>query len=93
MLARLQKYFSGIPPMFIDGTLYFLIAVFQFLQNAFGAEEAATIMSATFLFWTKMAIGATAAGLLAIKLFRSTAYADHVENKDNPIDAVKASIP
>ncbi len=81
MIAWASKYFSGIPPMFIDGILYAAIAVFAFLQTTLATDEAGKFIDLKWLFYFKTFVGSTSAGLLAIKLYRSTSYADHVETK------------
>jgi len=83
MIQWAAKYFEGISPMFIDGLLYASIAIFQFLQTAFGSDEAGKFIDLQLLFYVKTAVGCTASGLLAIKLYRSTSYADHKEMKKN----------
>ena len=81
MIKYLSKYFAGVSPMFIDGTLYALIALFAFLGTFFGSEDAAQYVHPVWLFWVKGIIGSLSAFLLAIKLFRSTSFADHQESK------------
>ena len=73
----LAKYFDGMSPVFIDGMLYVLIAIFQFWQLAIGSDEAAKLINIKVLFWSKFLIGTGAAALLATKLFRSTSFSDH----------------
>jgi hypothetical protein len=63
--------------MYIDGVLYVCIAVFTFLQTQFGGDEAAKYITPVDLFWLKLVVGALAAGALALKLYRSTAFADN----------------
>jgi hypothetical protein len=81
MIKAIQRYFAGIPPMFIDGCIYVLLAVFTFLQTQFGSDEAAKYISPQILFYVKATVGSLSAGLLALKLFRSTGYAEHVAEK------------
>ena len=82
MIRAIAKYFQGIPSMFIDGALYFLIAVFMFLQAQFGSDEAGKFIELEPLFWIKTFVGAVSAGLLAVKLFRSNEYAEHKRAKN-----------
>ncbi len=77
MIRWMAKYFNGVSPMLIDGVLYFSIAIFQFLQTAFSSDEAGKFIDLELLFYIKTLVGSAAAGLLAIKLFRSTTFADH----------------
>lgn len=60
----------------IDGTLYVSIAVFTFLQGVFGSDEAVKLMPVMLLFISKVTVGAIAAGSLALKMFRSTQFAE-----------------
>jgi hypothetical protein len=83
MIRRVANYFSNIPPMFIDGSIYVILAVFGFLQTQFGSDEASKFISAELLFYLKNLVGSVSAGLLALKLFRSTSYADHKRDKEN----------
>ncbi len=69
-------------PVFQDGLIYFLLAIFAFLQVQFGSDEAGKFIALQPLFWLKTITGAASAGLLALKLFRSRSYADHQDQKE-----------
>ena len=58
-----------------DGWLYAMVAVFGFLTGAFGTDEAKSLLSANHLFWIKTFCGAMSAGALAVKMYRSTTFA------------------
>lgn len=64
----------------IDGTLYVAIAVAGFLQATCGSDEAINMVPSIVLFYTKVMVGAIGAGALALKMFRSTAFADAKTN-------------
>lgn len=81
MLLRLNKYLSDIPAIVIDGALYTALAMVLFLQNQFASDEAGKFISLEWLFYIKTVVGVFAAGLLAVKLFRSTAFAEHKQQK------------
>lgn len=82
MLAYLARYFSGIPPVFIDGLLYYVIAVSAITATFLGTDEAFEIIPRTSLFYMKWINAAfIGAGLTALKTFRSTAYSEHQEAK------------
>lgn len=81
MIAKLANYFKGIPAVFLDGLIYVLLALFTFLQTQFAGDEAAKYITPQTLFWTKLTIGSFATIALALKLFRSTSYADHQKTK------------
>lgn len=76
------KYFSSIPPVFIDGLLYVWIAMTGFCITFFSADDATMFIRPTALFWLKGIFGCGSAGLLALKLYRSTSYAQHLQAKD-----------
>jgi hypothetical protein len=67
----------------IDGALYAAVAVFAFLQSQIGGDDAANLFSQIHLWWAKVVIGSFAAGTLAVKLYRSTAFADNQKRKDD----------
>lgn len=74
----LYQKVHDLPAVFIDGALYVGVAVFAFLQTAFSGDEAAKyITPPVVLFWIKVFLGTGAAATLSVKLYRSTAYADH----------------
>lgn len=81
MIHSLATYFSGLPPVFTDGMLYVLVAIFAFQNSVLSSDDAAKYISPGLLFWMKFTIGSLAAGALALKLFRSTAFADHQQQK------------
>lgn len=81
MIRSIAAYCATIPPVFIDGLLYALVAMFGFLQTQFGSDDAAKFISPQVLFWIKTVVGAMAAMALSIKLYRSTAFADHQAQK------------
>ena len=85
MIKRAADYLSALPAIFIDGSLYMLLAVFQFLQIQFASDEASKFIGLEVLFYIKTGVGSCAAGLLAVKLFRSTAFADHQNNKTGSV--------
>lgn len=86
MLKTCANYLSGIPPAYLEGLLYVLIALFTYLQNALGGDEATKYISPAPLFWIKLIIGAFLACWIAIKLFRSTSFADHQAKKNGTSD-------
>lgn len=83
MIRAAQKYFASIPAVFIDGVLYVLVQMLTVLSTQIGTDESAKYIEAETLFWTKVVIGELAAGVLAIKMFRSTTFADHQQTKKN----------
>ena len=83
MIAYIQRYLSSIPPVFIDGMLYAMIAWFTFNQSYLSGDEAAKYIPAEVKFWLNWVIGSGASLFAAIKMFRSTVFADHQAKKKN----------
>ena len=75
--------------VWIDGVLYFSIAVLVFLQGYFSTEEAYKYCSPFVLFWLKAAVGALGAGAGALKMFRSQTFANHVKSEQAPPEKIQ----
>ena len=69
--------------MFIDGATFVAIQMFTFLSAAFGTDEAAKYITPVPLFWIKIIVGELASAFLALKMFRSTSYADDKRKREN----------
>ena len=80
MLRRFVNYIQRPPPIpaaYIDGTLYVLIALFSALSGVCGSDEAAKWISPVALFYARSFVVVTSACVVALKLFRSTSFAEH----------------
>lgn len=93
MIKRAYNYFSSIPAVFLDGVLYAAIALFTFLGTTFGGDEAAKWITPKWLFIDKTVIGSLSAISLSIKLYRSTAYSDHLKQKEKENNEVIPNQP
>jgi hypothetical protein len=82
MIKAAANYFSAVPPVFIDGLLYCLIALFMFCTTYFSGDEAAKYISANIKFWLNGAFGAAGAVVGALKMFRSNTFAEHTASKE-----------
>lgn len=82
MIRALSSYFSSVPPVFIDGLLYCLIALFGAMIATFGAEEAPKYVNPNWLYWIKESSKWSLALATAIKMFRDTSYSDHRAKKN-----------
>ena len=71
------KKAMDIPAVWIDGALYLAIAFFAALAAVFASDEAAKYIPPEWLFWLRSFCSVTSATMLAAKLFRSTAFAEH----------------
>ncbi len=65
-----------------DGWLYVGIGVCTALTNSFTTEAAAKFIEPLFLFYFNAYLSALNAGLLAAKMYRSTAYGDVKAKQD-----------
>lgn len=83
MIRAAARYFAQIPPVFIDGLLFVLIAWFIFNQSYLGGDEAAKYIEPKMKFWLNWGMGSVASMCGALKMFRSSAYADHQHEKKN----------
>ena len=72
----------NIPDVWIDCGLYIGMGLTSFWALFFGTDEAAKYIAAAPLFWLKCTVGTLDAGFLAAKLFRSTAFAGHVQKRE-----------
>ncbi len=70
---------KSLPAVTIDGIIYALIALFTALSAAFTTDDAAKYIAPYILFWCKTGCTINSATLLAIKMYRSTAYAEHLK--------------
>lgn len=76
-------------PVVFDGTLYASIAIFVFMQGFLSSDEAYKYCNPYLLFWSKFLVGSIAAGVGALKMFRSNSYSEHqkeqaVQQQQNP---------
>ncbi len=73
----------------LDGFLYVGVAICAALTASLNTDEASTIISTVLLFWLKLVAGATGAGLLAGKMYRSRTFADK-QDAAFPVAATQA---
>lgn len=78
------KSLLTVPTVYIDGALYAGAAIFGFAQGFLSGEEAYKYVTPpSVLFWIKLIVGCAAAGCLALKMFRSTTFAEHQQEKSD----------
>lgn len=70
-----------IPPVFIDGGLYVGMGVTSAMIAALSLDEAAKWVAPATLFWLKCALAVLDGVFLNLKMFRSTGYAQHLDEK------------
>lgn len=83
MLRAIQNYFTTVTPMYVDGALYVGIAFFGALAALFSQDEAAKYLQPEALFWVRGSCAVFSATLLSLKMYRSTAFAEHLADKKN----------
>ena len=81
MIRWAANYFSSLPPVFVDGSLYVIIAILTALIAVLGSDDAAKYIAAQTLFWMKAVTNCLNAAAIALKMFRSTQFAEHQEEK------------
>lgn len=72
-----------IPAVWIDSNLYMIVAFFGSWQLSFASDDAEKYITGEMLFWLKGSVASLAATALALKMFRSTQFADHQKLKQN----------
>lgn len=78
MIYRFLTWLSGsIPPVVFDGLVYTAIAALNAFAAGIGSDEAAKFISPMPLFWMRLLSYVFAQTMLAVKMFRSTGYADY----------------
>jgi hypothetical protein len=70
----------------VDGSLYVLIALFTVMQATFSSDEAYKYVPPHLKFWLMNTIEWALAAVSALKMFRSTSYGEHLENKKKEQD-------
>lgn len=82
MLRRVMTWLAGdITPVQLDGWIYVLIAFFAAIFATFSDDTVYKYCNPTLAYWTEHLSGWAGAALLALKMYRSTAYADHLKKQ------------
>lgn len=81
-LADSIKAMTKISPTVFDGLVYLALGWFIYAQSYLGGDDAAKYINPAPLFWLNFAVGSGATIAGALKMFRSTAYADY-KNKQS----------
>ncbi len=82
----------SIRPVHIDGAIFVAIAVTMAMAQTFGSDEAAKYISQETLWYLKNIVGWGSAGFLAVKMFRSQAYAHDVKEQQTGLTESGASV-
>ncbi len=73
-------------PVTVDGFLWVAIALFTTMQSMLSNDDSYKYVDARFLFWAKFTVACGAASAGALKAFRSTTFAQHLEENPTPKD-------
>lgn len=92
ILKNLQTYYSGIKPVYIDGLLYVLIALFGAMEATFNSDDAYKYMNVYFMYYAKQVTIWALAIVSALKMFRSTEYGEHVAKKEAEASNVQTTM-
>jgi hypothetical protein len=71
-----------LAPVTVDGWIYVLIALFGAIGASLGSDDAAKFITPATLFWMKMFATSGGAGCLALKMYRSTTFAEYKTAKN-----------
>lgn len=83
MIGKLIKWFFGdTTPSTTDCFIYATVALLNGFAAGLGSDEAAKWISGEWLFWLRILSYTGAQTMLAIKMFRSTGYADDKKRQD-----------
>lgn len=88
MITWIYNKMHNLPPVFIDGFLYFLIAVFGSIEAGMANDDAYKYMNAYVVFYIKFFSAIMLAGATAIKMFRSTTYSEHKKATEDAASTV-----
>lgn len=91
MLRAVQRYFSGVKPVVIDGALYVLIAMFGTVEGIATSEEIYKYVNPYAVFFLKTATLIALSAVTALKMFRSTSYSDHQAQKKIEADRLSST--
>jgi hypothetical protein len=80
-MNKISRWLSDFPDAHIDCFLFAAIAWFTLSQAYLGGDEAAKFLSPATKFWLNYWVASGGAIAGAVKMFRSTSYAKHKEDK------------
>lgn len=72
---------TRIPPVIFDGGLYVGMGITSVTLACLSTDEAAKFLAPATLFWTRTILAVMDAVFLNLKMFRSTGFAQHQQQK------------
>ena len=97
-IQKLVEYFKSmaeVPPMFIDGLLFVMMAFLTAIAMRLASDDAAKYIEPKTLWWLVTWLGASIQGLQAFKMYRSEGYARHrakLELKDTDTQRIERRV-
>ncbi len=71
-------------PVFLDGALWVAIGVSGALQITFKSDSVYKYVDPTVVFWIQVALDMVFSSATSLKMYRSTAYAKHLQDNPTP---------
>lgn len=92
MYHRIQAYFADISPIWVDGSLKVLTALFGAVLLTFNNDDIYKYVGAYTVFWIKNLIEWLMTSTVALTLYRSTGYSDHLDAKEAAKNKVSGTV-
>lgn len=94
MYHRIQAYFAGVKPVWVNGTLYVLLALFGAMELTFNSDEVYKYFPYPHYVWTiKQLLAWSVAIVTALKMFMDKSFADHEKEKELKAAGLKPAPP
>jgi hypothetical protein len=81
MLTWIVNKYGNMKPVVIDGFLYVVIAMAASVEVNLTSDDCYKYMNPYVIWYAKMLVAVFAAGVTALKMFRSTSYSEHQAEK------------
>lgn len=75
----MQRYFSTISPIFLDGCIAVLIAMMTAISMNIAQDDASKYLSGQLRWWMIVVIGSLTQGLHALSKFRDQTFSRHLD--------------
>lgn len=87
------KRITDAPAAVVDLWIYIGIGFLTAVGVCLGTDDAGRYIPLELLFWLKMGVNSSNAGLLAAKMYRSQAYGEHLRRKEAETAFTKRPAP
>lgn len=86
MIKSAQQYFANVKTVTVDGMLYVIIGCCTAIIAIFGSDESYKYCNPYLVFWIKAVASIVNGGALSLKMYRSTQFANHLDEKKKETD-------